>query len=179
MKKPTKREYEIYKEQAYKSKFDSPHSEYTLYSSITTKKCSKCSIEKTLDQFGGNTSSCDHFDKNGYRLRRPECKECGKKTASGKNLAKKKAKQLGIPYKAPNDSLCAICDKEPRVGNDLVFDHCHKTDTFRGYCCNSCNRSIGVLGDDIDGILNVLNYLLKSNPKKIVQNPDTNQLVVI
>tara|TARA_Y100000389_G_scaffold63903_2_gene59918 strand:+ start:243 stop:779 length:537 start_codon:yes stop_codon:yes gene_type:complete len=178
MMKFTKREYEIYNEQANKSNFDSPLCEYSLYSSITTKKCSKCSIEKTLDQFSGNTSSSDHFDKNGYRLRRPECKECSKKVASGKNLAKKKAKQLGID-KPPYGSICAICYKEPRLGNDLVFDHCHKTDTFRGWCCNSCNRSIGVLGDDIDGVLKVLNYLLKSKPTKIVQNSETNQLVVI
>lgn len=179
MMKFTKREYEIYNEQANKAKFDSPDSEYIHYSSITTKKCSKCSIEKTLDLFGGNTSSSDHFDKNGYRLRRPECKDCNKKVSSGKSLATKKAKELGISYKAPDGTICAICGKEPQVGNDLVFDHCHKTDTFRGYCCNSCNRSIGVLGDDVDGIINVLNYLLKSNPKKIIQNSETNQLEIV
>jgi DNA repair exonuclease SbcCD ATPase subunit len=54
--------------------------------------------------------------------------------------------------------------------NKLVFDHCHKMNKFRGYCCNSCNRSLGVLGDDVEGIINVLNYLLISDPMAIRQD---------
>jgi hypothetical protein len=48
---------------------------------------------------------------------------------------------------------------------------------FRGYCCNSCNRSLGVLGDDVEGIINVLNYLLISDPMTIKQD-ETGKLYI-
>ena len=54
-----------------------------------------------------------------------------------------------------------------------MFDHCHKTNTFRGYLHNSCNRSLGVLGDDNEGILRAFNYVNKYKKKLIIQNKDT------
>jgi hypothetical protein len=56
--------------------------------------------------------------------------------------------------------------------NKLVFDHCHKNNKFRGYCCNSCNRSLGVLGDNVEGLITVLNYLLINEPSTIKQNDE-------
>jgi hypothetical protein len=38
-------------------------------------------------------------------------------------------------------------------------DHCHKTQEFRGWICKSCNHGIGKLGDDIENVLDALNYL--------------------
>jgi hypothetical protein len=160
-----------YVRQKEKAKFSSPAEEYQ-WAITQFKKCSKCDAEKNFAQFNGNTSGSDAFDKDGYRLRRPECKDCTKLCNKGKNDAKKKATELGIPFKAPEGTRCAICNKLPTKGNGLVFDHCHEKNEFRGYCCNSCNRSIGVLGDNPDGILKVLNYLIKSSPCKIKQNDD-------
>jgi hypothetical protein len=31
---------------------------------------------------------------------------------------------------------------------------------------------MGVLGDDVEGMMNVINYLLKSEPRQICQNED-------
>jgi hypothetical protein len=130
----------------------------------------KCLSEKKLYEFNGNTSGTDAFDKNGYRLRRPECNNCTKNVNRGKSEAKKKAKELGILYTAPKDTICGICNKPASKGNNIVFDHCHLSNTFRGYCCNSCNRSMGVLGDNVDGLLRALNYLLKTEKNHIIQN---------
>jgi hypothetical protein len=167
----TAKEIENYVRQKDKCVFKTPMEEY-LWAKTQNKTCSKCSEEKKLCDFNGNTSGTDAFDKNGYRLRRPECNECTKSVSKGKSEAKKRAKELGIPYVPPEGTVCAICNKPPSKGNCLVFDHCHKKNIFRGYCCNSCNRSVGVLGDDVDGILRVLNYLLKNEDYKIIQNED-------
>lgn len=142
------------------------------------KKCSKCNEMKKLTEYSGNTSGCDGFDKDGFRLRRPECKNCNKKVMEGKNHAKVKAKELNIPYKALEGTKCALCDKLEKNGDRLVFDHCHKTNTFRGYLHNSCNRSLGTLGDDIHGLLKALNYLNKTQKKKFTQDKDTAELMI-
>ena len=42
------------------------------------------------------------------------------------------------------------------------LDHTHDgSNTFRGWLCSNCNRGIGALGDDVHGVLNALNYLLR------------------
>lgn len=173
----TKKEIENYTIQHNKAKFTNPYEEY-LWAKTQIKKCSKCGNDKFLCDFNGNTSGSDAFDKNGYRLRRPECNECTKNINKGKNEAKNKAKEMGISFIAPEGTKCGICKKIATINNKLVFDHCHKNNIFRGYCCNSCNRSIGVLGDDVNGLLNALNYLLQTEKCCIVQN-ENGQLVKI
>lgn len=167
----TIKEESNYLRQKDKAKFSSPKEEW-MWASSQEKVCSKCHIEKKLCHFNGNTSGTDAFDKEGYRLRRPECSDCTKKVGYGKQESVKLAKSLGIPYKAPEGTKCARCCREPSKGNGLVFDHDHEKNVFRGYLCNSCNRSIGVLGDDIEGAILTLNYLLKQNPVIIKQNSD-------
>ena len=167
----TQKERENYTRQKDKAHFSSPEQEFR-WARITIKTCSKCNIDKNLTSYQGNTSGTDAFDKVGKRLRRPECSECTKQVAKGKTQAKKFAADAGIPYKAPEGTKCAICKTEAKSGNGLVFDHCHRTNTFRGYCCNSCNRSMGVLGDNVEGLIKVMNYLLKSEPTTISQEED-------
>jgi len=57
----------------------------------------------------------------------------------------------------PNCDLCNrkfdISKKEPKI------DHCHETNKVRGVLCSSCNSGLGLLGDNINGIINALNYL--------------------
>ena len=176
--KISQNERNLYIKQKSKAKFNTAEDEYE-YSRQKEKKCSKCNLMKNLTEYAGNTSGCDAFDKEGYRLRRPECKECTKKAVKGKNEAKKLAESLGIPYKAPEGTTCALCGKLPKKGDGLVFDHCHKTNTFRGYLHNSCNRALGVLGDDVSGMILCINYMNKFEKKKIIQDKDTGHLIII
>lgn len=53
---------------------------------------------------------------------------------------------------------CGICGKVYKQKNYCV-DHDHKTGLVRGLLCTNCNRSLGVFGDDVEGILKVLQYL--------------------
>lgn len=173
----TEHEYNLYRNQQSKTKFGTPEIEND-YASNTQKICSKCGLIKKLTEYRGNTSGCDGFDKDGFRLRRPECKVCTQKASKGKNEAIKLAKKIGIPYKAPEGTVCAVCNKLGKKGDGLVFDHCHKMNSFRGYLHNSCNRSIGVLGDDVEHLITVINFLNKTEKKTILQDSKTFELKI-
>lgn len=53
---------------------------------------------------------------------------------------------------------CECCGKE---SNRMALDHCHETNTFRGWLCLRCNTGIGMLGDNLEGIESALTYLKK------------------
>lgn len=41
----------------------------------------------------------------------------------------------------------------------MNYDHDHDTMEFRGVLCDKCNTGIGLLGDDINGLLNAVEYM--------------------
>lgn len=113
-----------------------------------TKVCSYCKKPKLLKSFAKN-KNC----KDGHDVR---CKSCVKE----RNAVVEKIR-LTAP---PKPEICDCCKKAPKhlsgrrkVG--LVLDHDPSTNTFRGWLCDKCNKAIGMLGDDLDGILNALDYL--------------------
>jgi hypothetical protein len=142
--------------------YKSPEEEF-FWAFSQTKKCSKCHEEKKLTEYNTNTSGSHGFDKNKIRLRRPECKDCTKKASKGKGQAVKHAKSLGISHKAPKDTKCELCCST----KDIVFDHDHNKNSFRGWLCDPCNRSIGVLGDNPQSLLNCVAYLAKHNTEAL------------
>lgn len=158
-----------------KSKYTCPEDEFKYYSSKVKKICCKCNKNKFLCEYAGNTSSSCGIDNKGNRLRRPECRSCQNIDRDSKKIAMKHAKSMGIATRAPEGTGCFNCCKQIK---SLVFDHCHDTGRFRGYLCDPCNRSIGVLGDDVDGLLRAINYLNRFYKKKIVQNDDGDLVVV-
>lgn len=52
---------------------------------------------------------------------------------------------------------CWVCNST----NKLSVDHDHATGKIRGILCNSCNRSLGLLHDDIPRIRKLIDYLEK------------------
>lgn len=118
------------------------------------KKCIKCGILKTEYEFQ---------KRGGENYLRTECKECNYKLAR----TRKKLKELhGSP---PCDYRCPICDRDAmqalgegsRKGSSFVIDHCHKTDSFRGWLCHKCNRGLGTFNDSIDMLKKAIKYLEK------------------
>jgi len=164
----SKQEYAHYSRDHPTKIYSSPEEE-AQYASIEVKKCSKCDKTKHLTCYNGNTSGRDGFDADGYRLRRPECSDCTKAAGQGMKIAKQIAKKDGISYKAPEGTCCAICQKAQKK---MVFDHCHEKEVFRGYLCDPCNRSMGVLGDNIEGLLRCINYLQTTENKTVVIDAD-------
>jgi len=110
-----------------------------------TKTCVYCFEEKTLDQFPKHIGHKDNLDTR--------CRDCIKKQTQIRNELKRKA-----PDKP---ELCECCGKVPK--KHMALDHDHKTNEFRGWICDKCNVGIGLLGDDLEGVTNAMNYLLSRN----------------
>lgn len=156
--------------------YSSPEEEWTQRFTKIYKKCSKCSKDKLLCNFDMNCSGNCHFNKEGYRHQRPECKMCNKREKETCDIAKKKSKEAGKPTRAPPGTACEICHSI----KNLVYDHDHKKLEFRGWLCDPCNRGLGLCGDDIDGLITCLNYLISKRTDKpsITQDSETGLLNV-
>ena len=54
---------------------------------------------------------------------------------------------LGLaPPPRPRPETCELCHQASE--KVLVYDHCHTTNAFRGWLCNSCNTGLGMFRDD-------------------------------
>jgi hypothetical protein len=120
-----------------------------------TKKCSKCKNELPLNAFS---------DCHGGTYKRPECKKCMRDMAKSREAIRK---QYGMPDE--DTYKCPICLGSSEEVGDLqnrtawVLDHCHKTNTFRGWLCHKCNRALGNFNDDIGILQRAIKYLKGTN----------------
>ena len=75
--------------------------------------------------------------------------------------------KYGITLKDYNDmltqqnKLCLICKKDLK----LYVDHDHTTGVVRGLLCHKCNTGLGMLQDNINNLLNAINYIKESNDR--------------
>lgn len=60
------------------------------------------------------------------------------------------------------NKVCQKCKRKFKSANDKHLDHDHDTHLPRGILCMDCNTGIGKLGDNIEGLLEALDYLIKS-----------------
>ena len=118
------------------------------------RTCSKCGhnayTSKQLEDFTSN-KECLYGRTN-------ECKKCRKKHRNKERWGEVQTyKCTAEEYneRMASSVCCQVCYKT----EDLVYDHCHTTMKFRGVLCRSCNRHIGGLGDNLEGILRVVKYL--------------------
>ena len=129
---------------------------YDLFSGEITsepkdgKVCSKCGIKQPLENF---------TIANGGNYRRTECTTCRRENASAVGRLR-----ADNPYPDENYQ-CPICERTAEVigevtrGKHFVLDHCHTTKIFRGWLCDSCNRGLGGLKDDIGNLQRAIEYL--------------------
>ena len=123
-----------------------------------TKTCSKCNKRLPLVAFSVSS---------GANFLRPECKKCNNEMTKVRNELRK---IHGMPKK---DYECPICKKdESEVAGKgglrngaWVLDHCHDTETFRGWLCHSCNRALGGFSDSVDILKKAIIYLKKHKEK--------------
>lgn len=106
------------------------------------RKCRLCLQEKPLSEFNDNGRK---------RAKENRCRDCIKAAEWLRRELKKNA--------PPKPEVCQCCGKET---DKLCIDHCHDSLEFRGWICAPCNRGIGQLGDDIQGLEKALEYLKKS-----------------
>jgi hypothetical protein len=109
---------------------------------LPTKKCIYCKKNKYLFEFPKHIKNKDRLDTR--------CKVCVKQQAQIRRKISKQAPQ--------KTKICECCKKQT---DNLVLDHDHSTNEFRGWICDACNIGIGKLGDNIEGVQNAIIYLQK------------------
>ena len=117
-----------------------------------TKQCVKCKEYLPLESF----SKCGNYRKDGTEYRRYCCRSCDSKASKAKAQLHKTA--------PPNPQNCMLCGKPEKIGRKggLVLDHDHHTLKFRGWICDGCNKGLGFLGDNIEGLEKAILYLKES-----------------
>lgn len=152
------------------------------------KKCDQCHEVKLYDEFPDNNNSTmsgvEIHNKNGYtgdvNKKRKTCNKCRGPGEKKHSLA---AETVWKKYNIPDPTektCCEVCGKTYAQNRNkkMVRDHCHKTDTPRGYLCNECNTGIGKFGDDPEVFLqNLINYFKSGKNWKAKFNIQENKLV--
>ena len=139
---------------------------------MKTKICSKCKKRlpiscffKRNNRLSGHTSQCKYC-KGKY-------KKNWRRTVKGKlcqrrNWLKFRYNITLIEYDEifeEQNGVCAICGRvESIMGRRLAVDHDHKTGKVRGLLCYRCNTRLGILEENSNLLLVMLNYL--SNTSK-------------
>lgn len=118
-----------------------------------TMVCYSCEKEQPLEAFPKLVYASGAVE---YKRR---CKACGSYHSKLIGLFKR---QHPIDHDTHNCDICGTTLEEITRGPKyFVVDHCHKTETFRGWICSSCNTGIGALGDDPETVRKALDYLEK------------------
>ncbi len=70
----------------------------------------------------------------------------------------------------PRPPLCEMCSKPPtgrgnKPGVGICFDHCHSTGKARGWLCDRCNKTLGLVADSAVLLRKMAAYLEEHNGK--------------
>ena len=117
-------------------------------STMPRKICSYCDKRKNLKSFPKHSMYKDNLDAR--------CRSCVKKHSKVRGKLHKKA-----PIKP---EVCECCGKIPI---QWCLDHDHSDDTFRGWICTKCNTGLGKLGDNLDGVIKAVNYLIMAKNRTL------------
>ena len=132
------------------------------------RTCNICGETKALTEYYVNNKGNLHG----------KCKKCYVKKQQ-ENYTPEKGRDKNLRYNygitleeyntllSNQDGKCATCGttepggrKSGRGGGTNVFvDHCHDTGKVRGLLCHSCNRAMGLLGDNVSVIESMIKYL--------------------
>ena len=158
-----------------------------------TLTCRDCEKSKPIDDFVssndrpmGKKKQCKECNSAYNKKRREENPEVAanarqstakwRKYNPESDRRKHLLRKFNITLEEYNDLLssqggvCAICCMEETVvrrsksGKEmLAVDHCHETGKIRGLLCFKCNTALGALGDTVEDIQRVIDYLNRSS----------------
>jgi len=127
---------------------------------MDTKKCNTCNEELPVTDFGPHKKAPDGL---AYHCR--PCMAAKSREYESQNKEKRRSTYMKYRYGITSEQYdeawrrqgegCAICgsDRKPRI------DHCHETGKFRGILCDTCNRGLGMLGDNLGSLEKAVKYL--------------------
>jgi hypothetical protein len=128
-----------------------------------TKTCRLCGQTKPITEFHKSGEKPGWKGKrhpryvDGYRS---ECAKCRSKDGpANSSAAGMLMKKEGLK-RPPIGTACELCDRKDQK---LFCDHDHETGKFRGWLCSGCNSALARLGDNLDGVMKLVNYLQKEN----------------
>lgn len=136
------------------------------------KVCTECGDSKPLGEFpflnhsfryGAKCIVC----KNLIRVKRnKESRERDPVAHKRKSKKHRLRKYYGITLEQyhkmlkDQDYRCAICDiHNDELTRGLAIDHDHETGEIRGLLCVKCNTILGQANDNIEILINSINYL--------------------
>jgi DNA-directed RNA polymerase subunit RPC12/RpoP len=134
-------------------------------------KCSKCGLDKPVEDFDKSKSSksgyaywcktCSRQANKNWKLNNPEQakeSEARRKRKSRYNLDAEDYTAMMLEQ----DNKCAICKRPFGEGNTPRIDHKHDENLdVRGLLCHNCNAGLGYFRDDIESLLKAIEYLKK------------------
>lgn len=141
---------------------------------MKTKICTKCKKEKSTFEFNKRALSKDGL--------KSECRLCSKKDYSkNQEKYKKRAKEryywedvknmrllrnFGITLECYNkmfeqqQGCCFICGRhQSELSKALNVDHNHENGKIRKLLCWNCNYALGLVREDINILLSMIDYL--------------------
>ena len=135
---------------------DDEPNEDTKEEQIKCSTCKEYKHEREFPKLSKNVMMAKNPRRGGYHK---NCKPCISKIQKLITTLKKENKY-------PKEPTCECCGIEPEKYDKLQLDHCHTTNTFRGWVCRSCNLGLGQLGDNLKGVEKALAYLRKHNERQ-------------
>lgn len=73
-------------------------------------------------------------------------------------------RQDDIPFIIAKQGGCAACNTKNPGSRGWAIDHCHNSNEYRGILCHPCNIALGLVGDSIDRLKQLIGYLERTSP---------------
>ena len=54
------------------------------------------------------------------------------------------------------------------ITNKKCIDHCHNKEKIRGVLCNNCNTALGLVGDNVEILSKLIQYLEQSEQQELL-----------
>lgn len=97
-----------------------------------------------------------------FRAKHPDKANAGARRWRARNPEEARRRDRfykGIPEPTtPQPDTCDCCNTA-RGDKRLHVDHDHSSKKFRGWLCSNCNTGIGLLGDDLAGLIRAITYI--------------------
>tara|TARA_R110000851_G_scaffold93230_3_gene203154 strand:+ start:6360 stop:6785 length:426 start_codon:yes stop_codon:yes gene_type:complete len=121
-------------------------------------ECNNCGQLQPVEQFKQMPSG---------EIKR-KCRTCARNQSQLVNHLKKVNAYPDAEYKCPicDRKLLELASKKQTRLQTWVLDHCHKTETFRGWLCFNCNSGLGQFKDNLHRLKKAVKYLESHSVKE-------------